>query len=100
MGDVEELDYEVLESSDEPSKPEEFLNSISKCFSGIYLKLIAFLYLIFLFVTSDVFVNKILGRINGAVDYRCPTTKGAFIQGLILVMLFVSVDAVISGGVI
>jgi len=46
------------------------------------------LFLMFLFVSSDVCVNSVLSPIDGATLGRAPTTKGVVMQGLLLVLAF------------
>lgn len=40
-------------------------------------------------ITSDVFVDKALANIDGAVDYKTTTTKGAFLQAILLVSVII-----------
>lgn len=48
------------------------------------------LFLLFLFVMSDMFVHNVISKINEKyVDGRHPTLKGIYIQGMLLVLMFV-----------
>ena len=53
-----------------------------------------------MFINSDVFLSKILSRIDGGVNIREPTTKGTFVQALFLVLFYIIADVVISLGYI
>ncbi len=56
--------------------------------------------LFFIMLSSDIFVNRALAKFSGAVDYKCPTSWGVFLQGLFLVLSMIIVDALIGQGVI
>ncbi len=54
------------------------------------IKLIFGLFLLFLFVVSDVFVNNVVsGFGEKAVKCRCPTVWGTVLQGIFLVIGYV-----------
>lgn len=50
---------------------------------------LAALFLLFLFVVSDVFVGGVLGGFGGATRGRSPTAYGVVLQGVFLVLFFV-----------
>lgn len=56
--------------------------------------------LIFIIISSDVFINRALAKFRGAVDYKCPTSWGTFLQGLFLVFACILVDAAIHQKII
>ena len=67
----------------------------------IRIKSLIILILILLIVLSDVFVEYILEWFSSsAVDNGQPTTKGTFIQILIIIILFAFADMLIGTGLI
>lgn len=74
----------------------EMLNMASDALGGFSFKLILFLYLIFIIVCSDVFIDKILSKFDSAVDMHVPTTYGTLIQGAILVVSYIFTDVLIK----
>ncbi len=72
--------------------PDDFTSLITDGLSGIEYKLIFFLVLIFLIVTSDVFANRVLSKFKGAVDYKYPTNYGTLLQAMFLVIFYIIID--------
>ena len=82
---------------------EENKNDTNDCTRPILqtIKSSVVLFLIFLFVLSDVFIYNILEKIDSKyVDGRIPTPKGIYVQGIILVIMFVFMDFLISNNLI
>lgn len=74
------------------NRPDDFTALITDGISGIQYKLILFLFLIFLIITSDVFTNRVLTKFKGAVDYKYPTNYGTVLQGVFLVLFYIVID--------
>jgi hypothetical protein len=68
------------------------------CSWGSYFRILAIIFVMFLFVSSDVFIDKILSQVSGAVEYKTPTTRGTFIQALVLTLLVMMIDLILSSG--
>lgn len=66
----------------------DFTDMFMDFYAGIDFKVLFILFVIFLFVSSDVFINKVLNRFNGAVDYKNTTSYGTVLQGLFLTIIF------------
>jgi hypothetical protein len=99
MSTYEIIEFDELEEEKEKEKkPDDLASTFVGFLSCINYKLLFFLYIIFLFLTSDVFVDKILDRVDDAVHDRNPTTKGTFIQGLFLVLFYIAADAITTMG--
>lgn len=64
------------------------------------LKGLAALFLLFLFVVSDVFVGGVLGGFGGATRGRSPTAYGVVLQGVFLVFFFVVAVHLMDAGVL
>ena len=82
------------------NKPDSFTGIITDGLAGIQWKLLLFVFLIFLFVSSDVFTNRVLTKFKGAVDSKYPTSYGVIIQDLFLIFFFILFDMGISQKVI
>jgi hypothetical protein len=91
--------------SDSDSEPldtgkDNFLTMIMDIIGGVQYKFLGALFLVFLFVTSDIFVLGALERISGAVEYKNPTPYGAVLQGVVLVLIMLVVDPLIRQKII
>jgi hypothetical protein len=64
------------------------------------LKLVGVLFIVFLFVTSDVFLHSVVGNFDGAVDGRSATSWGTVVQGIFLVLFYVASLYLIDSNVI
>ena len=62
----------------------------------IKYKHIIYLFLIFIFICSDIVIDHILIKIPGAVEQRSSTGYGTVIQGVLLVFGFLIIDALIG----
>ncbi len=87
-------DSDPLIDGDEDSH--SFVSVISDMFGAIQYKLFMFIFIIFLLISSDTFIGRILSNVNGAVDYRSPTSYGTFLQGLLLVLSCVVLQLLID----
>jgi len=93
--------FETIDSPGDDTldqKSDDFSSIFMDCMTTINFKLLLFLFLVFVLVTSDVFVDKILSKCNGATENRNPTMKGTFIQGFVVVILYILLDLIIKLG--
>jgi len=58
-------------------------------FEQVDFKMAGCLFLLFVILSSDVFINRILSRFQGAVDYQMPTNWGVILQSSFLVLAYV-----------
>lgn len=100
MSTFETIDFDVEDIDDDGKKPDDLASAFVGFFTTLNYKLLLFLFLFFILVNSDIFVDKILSNIEGAVEVREPTAKGTVIQGLILVFFYMIVDLIIKLGFI
>jgi hypothetical protein len=63
-------------------------------------KLYAFVALIFIFISSDIFITNALGMFNGAANGASVTNYGVFLQAMFMVILVIIIDAAISQKII
>lgn len=105
-GMVEEIDFDDVEDEvDSPKKggkgPDSFSSIIADFFVGVNYKLILMLFLIYVFLMSDMFIDKVLSRLDGAVsERRNLTSKGALINGVVLVLLYMTADMLINNKIV
>ncbi len=77
------------------NSPDDFTSILVDSISGIPFKFLGLMFVMFVFVSSDVFINRILGNFTGAVEYKSPTSTGVVIQGMMLVVAMIVIDALI-----
>lgn len=80
--------------------PDDFTSIVLDIFGNIQWKLFGMLLIIFMIISSDVFINRALSKFNGAVDYKTPTSWGTFLQGLFMVFALIIVDAAVRQKII
>lgn len=75
---------------------DDFIGCFVDFIKTIPWKLAIFVFLLVIFVNSDIFYTRLLGKINGAMDGSDTTTKGECIKAgvvaLAYVILYVLVD--------
>lgn len=81
-------------------RPDDLPGVIMDIVAGVQFKLISLIFVVFLLITSDVFINRILTKFSGAVEYKYTTTYGTCIQGLFFVLFYVLIDVGIRQGII
>lgn len=81
-------------------RPDDITTIIIDVFSSIQYKFLGLMLLMFIILSSDVFINRILARFGGAVNAKCPTSWGTSLQGLFLVLAMMIIDALIRQQVI
>ena len=82
------------------NRPDDFAGMAKDMICSFNYKLIFILFLLFLLVNSDVFMVRVLEKIDNAYDFKSPTSYGVVIQGVILVMLYMVADVLIKQDVI
>lgn len=63
-------------------------------------KLAIFVFILVLLINTDVFINRVLGRFKGAVNYKMPTTYGTVLQSLLVTIGFIIFNILISKEII
>lgn len=82
----------LITVSDEKS----FIELISDMINGVQYKLFTMIFVMFMLLSSDTFINRILSKVDGAVEYNSPTSYGTFLQGLLLVLACLIIDCLIN----
>lgn len=83
------------------NKPTDLNPVVFGMFSAIPWKHMVLLFIMYILLSSDVFISRILSKVDDAVGYNgAVTTKGTIITGLLLVILFAVNDLLIKKNVI
>lgn len=98
--EFDDEDDAVEEKKSTKKKPDDLFSVVGAVFSWANLKLIVFIFLIFVAICSDMFSEHVLSRFNGTVDGRVPNTKGTLIQGVFLVLFYIMADILVQYGII
>jgi hypothetical protein len=80
--------------------PDDITTIVLDMIGNIQFKLIILIFLSFMLVSSDVFIMRGLANFEGAVDYKQPTSWGTFLQGSLLVIISIFIDAGIKQNII
>lgn len=81
-------------------RPDDLTSVVLDIASHIQFKFLALLLIVFIMISSDVFINRALATFRGAVDYKCPTSWGVFLQGLFMVLIMIVIDTLIRQKII
>lgn len=76
--------------------PDDFYSLFNDFTESCNFKLLGGLFIIFMILSSDVFLNRILSRFKNAVEYNTITTWGIMIQGIIMVIAMIMLDVLIK----
>ena len=86
-----------MEDSEEVTQqPDELAELIANPISSINLKIAIFLFCIFLFVSSNVFIDQFLKKFEGVTKEGQLTSKAIIIQGMALVLLYILAEMLIT----
>jgi len=91
-------DSDPIETKKRAAK--DLVSWVCDMLGSIQWKLVGFVFLIFIIVSSDVFVGRVLSQFNGAVDLKYPTSWGVILQGLFLSMGLIMIDALIRADIV
>ena len=106
-GMVEEIDFDDVEeeldddSTGKKGKPDSFTSIIADFFVGVNYKLILMLFLIYVFIMSDMFIDKVLSKMEGTVrNNHDLTSKGTMVNGILMILLYMTADMLIRNQII
>lgn len=80
--------------------PDDFTSMIMDIVGAIQYKFLGLMFVMFIFISSDVFINRGLTVFKGAVDFKYPTNWGVVLQGLFLIIAMMIIDALIRQKII
>jgi hypothetical protein len=76
---------------------DDFPSMFTDLFHGVPWKVSLFLFVIMLFVYSDIYVELFLTSIDKAVEGDCPTSKGTLIQIITTIICYMALDLLVQG---
>ena len=91
------LDSEPISVS---KAPDDFGSMVFELIASINFKMAFLLLVVYLLLTSDVFINRVLSKFPGAVEYKNSTSYGTVITGVLLVLFYMCTDVLIRAGVL
>jgi hypothetical protein len=100
--DAKPLNFVAAEGGATHEKPPALLSMFAQGIYNIPYKSLLFLFVLFIFITSDIFNATILKKINGTINSEqdCATPYGTVIQGILLVIGYAILNFLISHEII
>jgi hypothetical protein len=83
----------------EPDTEDDFPSMFVELCRRTNLRVSFFLFIIGVFILSDVFMENVLTPWGG-VDIDCPNTKGSMIQLICIVLSYIVIDLLVQGGLL
>jgi hypothetical protein len=77
---------------------DDFPSMMTDMFKGIPWKVSFFLFILMIFIFSDIYIELFLNSIPGAVEGDCPTTKGTVTQIVTTIICYMILDLLVQGG--
>lgn len=87
-------------SSGKKVAKEDFYTTIVDISSRIDYKYYMLMFLVFVLLSSDVFIGRILSGFKGAVSMKTASTWGVILQGTFMVMAMATIEALVSQKII
>lgn len=81
-------------------RPDDFTHMMVEIMSEVQYKLFFLIFIIFIILNSDVFINRILSKFDGAVEGHHTKSWGTILQGTFLVLGAIGLDAMIKNNVV
>jgi hypothetical protein len=86
------------DSTDSLKDGDDFPSMTVKLFTRMNIKIAIFIFILGLFIFSDVFVRTVLASFDGAVNQmEGPTTRGTIVQLIFLVVGYIIIDLLAQG---
>jgi hypothetical protein len=82
------------------TRPDAMMTVVTDVIQGVEFKFITLLFLLYLIIHSDVFIEKILSKASNATYMKYPTTYGTMLQGLLLCGSAIAVQCLMKAQVI
>lgn len=81
--------------------PSDFGQMLREVVGMIPVKMMFIMFAIYMFLNSDVFINRVMARVNGAVNFTDTlSTYGTVITGVLLVMMYAVFDILVRKDVV
>lgn len=89
------MDYEKISFTKKPHRDDEKNSEIS-----IKIKNAILLFIVFILLSTDVFIDQVLARFDGAVDGMTPTSTGVLVQAIFLIIGYILIEALTTTSII
>ncbi len=83
------MDSDKMES---PKTSKNFIASTMDLIGNVRIKFIALLFTLFIFLSSDIFVERVLSNFENATESRTVTNYGIILQGIFMVMGYIALE--------
>lgn len=90
----------LIQLGSENNSKDTFTEMFLDLAKNINLKMCLFIFLLFIVINSDIFIENILANINGAALGNCATTNGTLIQGLAMTLGYLILNLLTHGNLI
>lgn len=88
--------YYLMDSDPLPDAHDDFCSIFTDVIGHIPFKFLTLMFVVFMVLSTDTFINRVLGVFSGAVTNGIPTSYGTTLQGLFLVLAMVMIDPLIK----
>jgi capsule polysaccharide export protein KpsE/RkpR len=97
-GTSEPIDFGKLKKEKKNKKDKSAKEGFRNYLPALHFKTLIAMFFIFIFISSDVFISKVLGNFANATENRMPNTKGVIIQGVFLVLAMIVFQLIVATG--
>lgn len=77
-----------------------FITILVESLGKIQYKFLGLIFIMFIFISSDVFIERILSNFESAVEIRSVTNYGIMLQGIFFVLGFIVLEILIDQGIL
>lgn len=83
-------------SSINKKKGEDFSPLLVEILKSVEYKYYAIMFIVFMFITSDIYISQVLSKINGALEFHLTTPYGTVIQAITLIIIMIIINVLIK----
>jgi hypothetical protein len=91
------MDSDLIETK---SISGNFITILVESLGKIQYKFLGLIFIMFIFISSDVFIERILSNFESAVEIRSVTNYGIMLQGIFFVLGFIVLEILIDQGIL
>jgi hypothetical protein len=82
--------------AEDDDSPDDLSSIVEHVFNMIPFKLVAFVFIFYIMLNTNSFVDDFLTKFSGAVDGRYPTERGIMIQATLLCLFMIIIHILIE----
>lgn len=79
---------------------DDFPSMFTDLFRGVNWKVSMFLFIMMVFIFSDIYIELFLNSVSGAVEGDTPTTKGTTLQIVTTILMYIVLDLLVKGEIL